>query len=317
MVPTDLNAVVDSYLDSPGFTKLAETRSNVAVTTSIDRSIGRILGSSPHLSKVIMNLVVNAFDAMPDGGRLTISTSQQHLDRLPSGFDKIVAGPYVIVSVADSGTGIDPADIEKIFEPYFSKKTMGTSGSGLGLSVVYGVVKDHKGYYDIISELGRGTTFVFYFPVSAVTADTRPQNVVELKGTEAVLVVDDDTGQREMTSELLSSLGYRVSTVCNGHEALQFLAEHSVDIVLLDMIMEPGFDGLDTYREIHQMRPLQKVVIISGFSPTERVQEMQNLGAGQYVRKPFTRQALAAAIRAELARTSEVVPTNVLDAKPS
>jgi len=104
------------------------------VSTSLDRSIGNISGSSPHLSKVIMNLVVNAFDAMPDGGRLNISTRQQHLDRLPSGYDKIQEGAYTVVAIEDSGTGIDPDDIEKIFEPYYSKKTMGTSGSGLGLS---------------------------------------------------------------------------------------------------------------------------------------------------------------------------------------
>lgn len=309
MVPTDLNAVIDAYLDTPGYTKLSETRSNVTVSTSLDRSIGNISGSSPHLSKVIMNLVVNAFDAMPDGGRLNISTRQQRLDRLPSGYDKIQEGAYTVVAIEDSGTGIDPDDIEKIFEPYYSKKTMGTSGSGLGLSVVYGVVKDHKGYYDVVSELGKGATFLLYFPVSAAAVDTRVEAVVDLKGTESILVVDDDTAQREMTYELLSSLGYQVSLACHGHDALSILTGRAFDMVLLDMIMEPGFDGLDTFREIIKLRPGQKTVIISGFSPTERVQEMQNLGAGQYVRKPYTRQTLATAIRTELSGAPETAVT--------
>jgi CheY-like chemotaxis protein len=237
------------------------------------------------------------------------------MERLHSGYEDIVPGMYAILTVQDSGTGIDPADIDKIFEPYYSKKKMGTSGSGLGLSVVYGVVKDHKGYYDVLSELGKGTAFVLYFPVSTVAAEIKQQNLIDLKGTETVLVVDDDPGQCEIASELLSSYGYRVSTAANGHEALDLLTKESIDIVVLDMIMEKGFDGLDTYREIIKARPGQKAIIISGFSPTERVEEMQGLGAGQYVRKPYTRQSLATAIRGELSRPAGTVLTEVLPTK--
>ncbi len=167
---------------------------------------------------------------------------------------------------------------------------------------MYGVVKDHKGYYDVISELGKGTAFVLYFPVSEAAAENQAKQTIDLKGSETVLVVDDDDSQREMAFELLSSYGYQVSLAAHGHEALTFLAGNSVDIVILDMIMENGFDGLDTFREIVKMKPGQKAIIVSGYSPTERVQEMQNLGAGQYVRKPYTRQTLATAIRAELSR---------------
>ncbi|MEW5796136.1 MAG: ATP-binding protein [Candidatus Zixiibacteriota bacterium] len=309
MVPIDLNAVVEGYLDTPGFAKLRETRGSVTFSAGLDPGIGKIMGSAPHLSKVIMNLVVNAFDAMPHGGSLTISTRRQHLDRLLSGYEDVQHGDYAVLSVQDTGTGIDPADIDKIFEPYYSKKKMGSSGSGLGLSVVYGVVKDHNGYYDVISEVGKGTEFIMYLPITAVGEEARKECAPEIRGAERVLVVDDDDNQREMASELLGSLGYLVACAANGHEALAVLRRESFDIVVLDMIMEKDFDGLDTYREIIQFRQGQKVIVVSGFSSTERVEEMQKLGAGQYVKKPYTLQTLGAAIRTELARPV-AIPTN-------
>ena len=311
MEPTDLNAVIEGYLDTPGFATLSEKRPDVQVTTVLDRNAGTILGSTPHLSKVVMNLVVNAFDAMPDGGTLTLSTERQYLEKLQGGYDKVLPGNYALMTVRDTGIGIDPKDADKIFEPYYSKKKMGTSGSGLGLSVVYGVVKDHKGYYDVFSEVGKGTTFTLYFPISSVSPELQRQTTLDLKGTETVLVVDDDTSQREMAAELLASYGYRVNTAANGHEALRVLQEKPVDIIVLDMIMEKDFDGLDAYREIVKLRPGQPVIVVSGFSPTERVEEMQKLGAGQYVKKPYTRQSLVTALRAELNRTSSVERTEV------
>jgi PAS domain S-box-containing protein len=303
MVPTDLNAVVEAYLDSPSFARLSEVRSNVTVTWELDKNLGQIMGSPPHLSKVIMNLLMNAFDAMPKEGQLRIATKQQFVRTLPSGYQGIIPGEYVTLSVRDTGTGIDPADIERIFEPYFSKKKMGTSGSGLGLSVVYGVVKDHKGYYDILSEVGRGTEFILYFPLTGATTELRYQPTQELRGTESVLVVDDDGSQREMATDLLTSLGYRVMSAANGHEALAYLQKQPVDIIMLDMIMEKDFDGLDTYREILKIRPAQKAIVVSGFSSTDRVLEMQKLGAGMYVKKPYTIRMLASALRDELDRT--------------
>jgi len=303
MVPTNLNAVVDAYLDSPSFAKLSEVRANVTITRELDEYLGLIMGSTPHLSKVVMNLIVNAFDAMPEGGELRITTAQRNVMVLPGGYQGIIPGEYVTLSVRDTGTGIDPADIEKIFEPYFSKKKMGTSGSGLGLSVVYGVVKDHKGYYDILSEIGKGTEFILYFPLTEVTAKVQPESSQELRGSESVLVVDDDNTQREMATEFLTCLGYRVMSAANGHEALDCLRKQPVDIVMLDMIMEKDFDGLDTYREILKICPTQKAIVVSGFASTDRVQEMQQLGAGKYVKKPYTMNMLASALRTELDRT--------------
>ncbi|MFZ5981500.1 MAG: PAS domain S-box protein, partial [Candidatus Zixiibacteriota bacterium] len=309
METTNLNTVIENYLDSPSYDHLIKEKPGIEVTVDLDPKIETILGSEPHLSKTIMNLVINAFDAMSDKGKLTISTRQETLEKLYSGYEKIIPGDYIALKVRDTGTGIAPEDIDNIFEPYYSKKKMGTSGSGLGLAVVYGIVKDHHGYYDVLSEVGKGTEFVLYFPVSRIKKFGSSVEKKDLTGTETILVIDDSVQQREIAYDLLTSLGYRVHTAVNGREALKYLAQHPTDLVVLDMIMEKDFDGLDTYREIIKHYPGQKAIITSGFSPTEKVDELQRLGAGGYVKKPFTRRSLGEAVRTELDRTAAVTAT--------
>lgn len=300
---THVNDVIDQYLDSPSYRKLAATRPDVEVHLNFDQGIECIIGSAPHLSKVFMNLIVNAFDAMPNGGHLTIETSQKYLKNLLGGHDKIPPQQYIIMRVRDTGTGIAEEDLGRIFEPYYSKKHMGSSGSGLGLAIVYGIVKDHKGYYDVFSKVGEGTEFVLYFPVAPEEA-LKP--VVDVKssinGDESILIVDDSDEQRDLADVLLSNLGYDVTTVENGRAAVEYLKTHHAELVVMDMIMEAGFDGLDTYREIIKSKPGQKAVIVSGYSATERVVAMQELGAGGYVRKPYTQTDLGRAVRDELDR---------------
>jgi PAS domain S-box-containing protein len=299
--PIDINDVVRQYLESPNCLSLQASHPAVGVNTLLDDSVGNILGSSSHLMKALMNLVVNAFEAMPDGGPLTIKTSQEHLRRLHSDFGNIVENDYVVLSVRDSGVGIDPRNIQKIFQPYYSDKQMGASGSGLGLAVVYGIVKDHHGYYDVLSELGKGTEFLLYFPVShrATIAATRAA-IADLEGTGTILVVDDVPEQREIAEQILVSLGYEVRTVAHGRAAVAHISEHPVDLVILDMILEKGFDGLDTYREILKLNPNQNAIIVSGFAATERVSQMQAMGAGAYVKKPYTHQQLADAVKQQM-----------------
>jgi PAS domain S-box-containing protein len=308
MMPTRLNEVIESYLDSPGFAKLTEERPEVKVQTRLDEDLANIAGSTPHLAKVVMNLVVNAFDAMPDGGTVTIETSKKKLEQLLSGYTDIVAGDYAILRVRDTGIGIDDADLTRIFEPYYSKKKMDTSGSGLGLSVVYGIVRDHKGYYDVFSKPGEGTEFVMYFPVTheAVRSDASCEN--KYRGTETVLVIDDSKEQCDIAVALLSNMGYRVSTVADGREAIEFVKRHPVDILVLDMLLEPGFDGLQTYQEIIELYPEQKAIIISGASPRDRVTMVQSIGAGAYIRKPYTMSMIGRAVREELDRPSVAAP---------
>ncbi|MEW5925617.1 MAG: PAS domain S-box protein, partial [Candidatus Zixiibacteriota bacterium] len=300
MKPIDINEVIDSYLESANLVELKSRNPNVMVESKLDRNIGYISGSIPHLLKVIMNLVINAFDAMPSGGKLTIKTSRDKLEKLYGGLSNIEKGEYVIIQVCDTGVGIEEKNLKYIFEPYFSKKEMGSSGSGLGLSVVYGIVKDHKGYYDVNSTVGVGTEFILYFPLCPAEIRKKQEYDNIISGTETILVIDDVREQREIARELLSSLGYTVITVDSGREAVKFLSKHCVDIIMLDMIMEKDFDGLDTYTNILKYHPSQKAVIVSGFSATDRVTQAMELGAGQYIKKPYTLKQLGIAIRTEL-----------------
>jgi signal transduction histidine kinase/PAS domain-containing protein/ActR/RegA family two-component response regulator len=302
-----LNDVIKKYLGSASFQTLQQEKSNVEIILDLDPKLAPLHGSASHLSKVIMNLVVNAMDAMPLGGKLTIQTRQQNIKALRSGYNKIEPGDYAILSVRDTGIGMEKECMQKIFEPYFSKKKMGRSGSGLGLSVVYGIVKDHKGYYDIFSTIGQGSEFVFYIPVSNVSIQSEAAGYQVKGGTESILIVDDDPRQRQLSRDIVESLGYNVAVAVNGREAVEYLQELRADLVMLDMIMEDDFDGLDTYREITKIHPGQKAIIVSGFSATERVQEMQSLGAGAYVRKPYTREKIGIAIRNELDKSHNPV----------
>ena len=306
MKPLSFNDVIEDYLDSPSCQQLAAARADVKVKTALDPNLDVMVGSASHLAKVVMNLVVNAHDAMPDGGTITLTTSQRHLDRLISGYGPIEPGEYIVFQVRDTGVGIAPENLDKIFEPYFSKKKMGRSGTGLGLAVVYGIIKDHKGYYDVVSEVSRGTEFILYFPVTQAASLKPAVESDDFRGTETILIVDDSAEQRDIAVELLSSLGYKVDAVAGGREAIQYLAGNSVDLVVLDMIMESDFDGLETYREILKRRSGQKAVIISGFSATERVTEMQQLGAGAFVRKPYSLHAISSAVRHELDKRAGV-----------
>jgi CheY-like chemotaxis protein len=247
-----------------------------------------------------MNLVINAFEAMPSGGELTIRTACQSLDRPINGYEEIEAGDYVILSVRDTGIGIPDQDLERIFEPFFTRKQMGSSGSGLGLAVLHGVLRDHKGRIDIQTQVGQGTEFLLYFPV---TRDPRIEPAArqrEYVGRETVLIVDDLEEQLLLASRLLQTMGYKTVTAQGGRAAIAYLQENEIDILVLDMIMDPDFDGLDTYREIIQIHPGQKAIIASGFSENERVKQTQELGAGPFVKKPYTRNNIGQALRQAL-----------------
>ncbi|MCP4566360.1 MAG: response regulator [FCB group bacterium] len=302
MKPISLNDVVDEYLESPNCLKLQEDNPGTKLIIKRDPKLNNIMGSTCHLSKVIMNLIVNAFDATPDNGELTIETSGKILKRLADGYDKIKSGEYALLSVRDTGEGIAEEDIKRIFEPYYSKKKMGASGSGLGLAIVYGIIKDHGGYYDIVSKVGKGTEFILYFPVTEQDALQEELADQDWRGSETVLVVDDDKEQQELTFDLLTSLGYSVNTADNGREAVNYLSKSKADMVVLDMIMENDFDGLDTFQEIIKYHPQQKAIIVSGFSVTGRVTALQKMGVVQFLRKPFTLDVIAKALREELDR---------------
>ncbi|MGO9372889.1 MAG: DUF3365 domain-containing protein [Syntrophobacteraceae bacterium] len=301
----NLNTIIMDCQNSPEFANAVSYNSNIEIKTALSPDILNVSGSSVHLGKSFMNLVSNAAEAMPNGGTLTIKTANHYLDKPISGYDEVQEGDYVVLSITDTGEGIPASDLKRIFEPFYTKKVMGRSGTGLGLAVVWGTVKDHLGYINVESEEGKGTTFTLYFPVAReeITRDKAPLSVAEYTGNgECILVVDDVQQQRELAESMLKKLNYKVTTVCSGEEAVEYLKQNPADLVVLDMIMDPGMDGLDTYAKILEILSHQKAIIVSGFSETERVRRAQELGAGAYVKKPYMLEQLGLAVRRELDR---------------
>ncbi|MBW1704985.1 MAG: transporter substrate-binding domain-containing protein [Deltaproteobacteria bacterium] len=300
---TSLNQIIKSYLESPECENLKEFYPDAKIGTDLETHLLNIIGSPVHLSKTVMNLVNNAAEAMPDGGNIFIATQNKYIDKPIRGYDDVKEGDYVILTVSDAGVGISSEDIEKIFEPFYTKKVMGRSGTGLGMAVVWGTVKDHKGYIDVHSAKGKGTTFSLYFPVTrkeiAGREEALPMEEYMGKG-ESILVVDDVEEQKEIASRILTKLNYAVTSVSSGEEAFDYMKDNSADLLVLDMIMDPGIDGLETYKRILELHPGQKAIIASGFSETERVKETQRLGAGKYIKKPYTLEKIGLAVKEEL-----------------
>ena len=301
----NINQVVKDYLASPEFEKIMKYHPLVQVELSLDDNIHNIINSPFHLSKTINNLVSNAAEAMKNGGKIGIETRNLFFNHAIHGFERVPAGEYVILKVKDAGSGIPRNELRNIFEPFYTKKVMGRSGTGLGMTVVWNTVKDHNGYIDIDSTEGEGTCFTLYFPITTKALEKpEPETAVaEYRGKgELILVVDDVEDQREIASTILSKLGYSVDTLSSGESAIEYLRVHSPDLVILDMIMAPGMDGLDTYKEILGFRPHQKTLIVSGFSESTQVREAQSLGAGAYISKPYSVEKIGLAVRGELDR---------------
>jgi CheY-like chemotaxis protein len=279
--------------------------STLDLQLSLSPDLPRVVGSGAQLVRMITNLVTNAREAMDDKGALVVATRVVYIDEpLRLRLSRIPVGEYVVLEVTDTGTGITPDVLDKMFDAFFTTKGPGRRrGAGLGLSVVQAIVEDHRGYLDIDSELGRGSTFRIYLPASREPMAVKAESGVP-GGTETVLVVDDDGWLRDVTTQLLESLGYHAAAAASGEEAVRYLREHAADILVLDMIMPSGWDGAETYRRILEFRPTQRAILLSGFAESDRVAEAQQLGAGPYLRKPATRSELAKAVRLELDRSA-------------
>ncbi|MCP3955889.1 MAG: response regulator, partial [Desulfobacterales bacterium] len=300
----DFNTIINKYLQSPEFKDVQNTQPHVRVETDLRESTLNIKGSPVHLSKTVMNLVTNAFEAIEGAGEVVISIKNKTVDTLINGYDQVKNGDYVTLTVVDTGSGILPLDLERIFEPFYTKKVMGKSGTGLGMAVVWGTVKDHNGYIDVQSTPGQGTCFTLYFPAVRQPLPDKESLPVSIDGLmgkgESILIIDDIEEQRTIASEMLGMLGYTVQSVASGAEAVRYMQDHHVDLLVLDMIMEPGMDGLDTYREILRQKPGQRAIIASGFAETERVKEAIRLGAKTYIKKPYLLETIGKAVWNEL-----------------
>jgi PAS domain S-box-containing protein len=300
-----LNQVISEYLKSPESEKLQTFHPEVKIETSLEAKLLNVFGSPVHLTKTVMNLVSNAAESMINGGKVIITTKNQYIDHPIKGYDEVEEGDYVVLRVIDNGIGISAKDMERIFEPFYSKKVMGRSGTGLGMAVVWGTVKDHKGYIDVQSTDGKGTIFTLYFPITRmeISKDESSLSIEDYMGSgELILVVDDVEEQREIASEMLRKLGYSVESAASGEEAVEYMENNTTDLIVLDMIMEPGINGRETYENILKYHPNQKAIIASGFSETDDVKKAQELGAGKYIKKPYILEKIGLAVRDELAR---------------
>lgn len=299
----DVNVMISNYLHSVEFKELANRFPRVRVSPFLEGKLQNIKCSAIHFSKSIMNLINNAAEAIQDKGHIIITSKNVRFDTPHQGYETITPGEYVAVSVEDDGPGISAQDIQHIFNPFYSKKVMGRSGTGLGLVVVWNTVHDHGGFIDVISN-GKGSKFSLFFPVERqeVLASSQSSPMISLcRGNgQKVLIVDDQPSQREIASRLLSRLGYQPHTANSGEEAIEFIKKTPVDLVILDMLMDPGINGCETYQQIIKHAPGQKAIITTGYSDTEDIAKAMDLGISQFIKKPYSIHEIAQALKLEI-----------------
>jgi signal transduction histidine kinase len=295
---TDLNAVIE---ETVGLLHRV-IGEDIRVVTQLERDLASVLIDRSQLGQVILNLAVNARDAMPNGGKLTIQSTNVALDgQYESQHAGVPPGDYVLLQISDTGIGMDETTKRRVFDPFFTTKT---AGSGLGLATVYGIVNQSGGHVWLYSELGVGTTFKLYFPsTTAMPAPTPPQPETDsLRGTETVLLVEDEVVLRPLISEALQSYGYTVIEAANGEEALELAVQHgdTIDLMVTDIVM-PGMNGRELAEQLWEEWPSLRVIFTSGyplgtFAPAE--DEHPN---SAYIEKPFGLHELARKLRELLA----------------
>ncbi|MDZ4258671.1 MAG: PAS domain S-box protein [Gemmatimonadales bacterium] len=273
---------------------------DIGVVVVPAKELGSVLADRGQIEQVILNLAVNARDAMPTGGTLTITTQDVELDEaFAARHPSVVSGPHVMLAVSDTGVGMDEATRMRIWEPFFTTKEPG-KGTGLGLSTVYGIVKQSGGSIWVDSELGRGTTFTIYLPrVEKVAQQRQPtRSAMPVHGTETILIVDDEEALRRVATRIVESAGYTVLTAANGGEALRLLECHDgpVHLMLTDVVM-PGMSGTDLAARIVDTRPQMKVLYTSGYTDDAILQRGVLNAAMHFIHKPYTMAELTRKVR--------------------
>ena len=255
-----------------------------------------VFADPSQLEQVMLNLAVNARDAMPNGGTLTISTAAETLTPEFAALHEVAAGPFVRLSVTDTGIGMTPDVRERIFEPFFTTKASG-KGTGLGLATVYGVVHQSGGTIEVVSEPGQGACFNVYFPQVIDAPDAVPvQPHLHAPGSEMILLVEDEASLRDMTARMLESAGYRVMTARNGEDALELLHDYPhIDLVITDVVM-PGMSGPDLADRLATTRPGLKVLFVSGY-PDDKLGAVMTMNGANFLSKPFTVTLLTRKVR--------------------
>jgi two-component system cell cycle sensor histidine kinase/response regulator CckA len=291
--PLDLNEIVDASANTFG-----RTRKEITIQREFENDLFPIEADQGQIEQVLLNLYVNAADAMPGGGKLFLKTKNQTHLNIKSNRYSPMPGNYVQLTVTDTGIGMDSQTLERIFDPFFTTKEIGR-GTGLGLASVYGIVKSHDGYIDVKSEKGRGTTFTIFLPASQKAVKSTDKAASRLiKGSGTVLIVDDEHLVLDVSANMLEKLGYTVLKAQNGKEAVDIFAVNKgkTKMVILDIIM-PDMGGGEVYEKIKAIKPEIKVLLASGYSVDGQAIELLERGCDGFIQKPFTMEELSAKIR--------------------
>ena len=301
--PLVLNDMIDEFLLAPEFIRIRDAAPGIRMKTDLEPGLRHINASKISMFKLLLNLVMNAAEAMDGKGHIGISTKNRHLYSPLSGFEQIEKGEYAVLTVSDTGPGIPPDHLERIFEPFYSTKIMGKSGTGLGLAIVWNIIRDHQGYVNIAGD-GQGTRFECFFPVTeSPETEKAIRPVVAGSGCgQPILVVDDEPLQQKLLCEILKILGYSPVAVQSGEEAVACVQTQSFDLILLDMILSHGMNGRETYERILERVPGQRAIIISGYSETDDITAAMGLGAGSFIQKPYTIDKISQALEKEFSR---------------
>jgi CheY-like chemotaxis protein len=292
VIPLDLNLLVEDTSDTFG-----RTKKQITIHRELAKDLFAIEADPTQIEQVLLNLCVNAADAMPGGGDMILKTTNVTHKDMKGKLYEPKPGSYVLLAVTDTGTGMYKKTMERIFDPFFTTKEMGR-GTGLGLASAYGIIKGHGGYIDVDSIRGRGTTFSIYLPASKKKVRKDAKTAQRLvKGTGTVLLVDDEEVILEVGRELLEALGYRVLLAQDGKEAVKVYGKNQdkIDIVVLDVVM-PGMGGGEVYDRMKDINPDIKVLLSSGFSIDGEASKILERGCNGFIQKPFTMQELSGEI---------------------
>jgi nitrogen-specific signal transduction histidine kinase/CheY-like chemotaxis protein len=301
VVPTNLNELVKNSSDMFG-----RTQKEITIYPKYQKDIWVVDVDQGQIEQVLLNLYVNAWQAMAGGGKLFLKTENVTLDEFLAEAYGVDPGRYVKISVTDTGMGMDKKTQQRIFDPFFTTKEMGR-GTGLGLASAYGILKNHRGIIHVYSELGQGTTFNIYLPVSEKTLKKKKDTTTGvIGGTEGILLVDDEELVIGVGSQMLEKLGYRVQVATDGQEAINIYEanQEAIQLIILDMVL-PGMGGGQIYDKLKKVNPKVKVLLSSGYTLDGIAAEILNRGCNGFIQKPFNLKQLSLKIRSIIDNTPE------------
>jgi signal transduction histidine kinase/ActR/RegA family two-component response regulator len=302
----NIKKFIREYLNTPDFKKLRNEYPNVKVSTVIDKNLDNILGSKAHVEKIIANLTINAVEAIGkdnEKGLVKISAKNVFVSSHCEDFPACKPGNFVEIQIEDNGTGISKENLNKVFQPFFTTKFLGRSGTGLGLSVVLNTVINHNGSIKVNSDGKSFTKFTILLPSTKNKEQQEKQlkSLDELYGNqETILIVDDEVNQRIILEDLCKILNYKVKVARSGEEGIRLLKKYKADLVILDMLMPPGINGKETYKRMLKINPKQKAIISTGYSANKDVNETLKMGASAMLNKPYTVEKIGLAIKKAL-----------------